>query len=247
MSVIILLTLSFIIISSVICENVTVTNYCRFGNDHILCGNRPRNVCRTIQSGVSSSNIADILTAHNNLRSRVATGRERFQPPASNMREITWNEELAVIAQRIADQCSFELDYNRKSFRFPRGFGQNLAYTVGNYFSNGTADFIRDAILMWYKGVSKFDPRDVARYYFNQETGLYTQVVWAESHSIGCGYSFYNQGGLKKKLYVCNYGESGNILGASVYKIGKPCSACPRRTVCSNTYPGLCSPSNKIA
>ena len=38
------------------------------------------------------------------LRAQVATGAT-FQPPASNMMELEWDEELAAIAQRHADQC----------------------------------------------------------------------------------------------------------------------------------------------
>ena len=39
---------------------------------------------------------------------------------------------------------------------------------------------------------------------------------------------------------VCNYGKGGNLLRASMYKTGNPCSECPGNTVCSQQYPGLC-------
>ena len=43
------------------------------------------------------------------LRLRVAEG-STSQPPASNMMELEWDEELAMVAQRLADQCVFSHD-----------------------------------------------------------------------------------------------------------------------------------------
>ena len=43
------------------------------------------------------------------------------------------------------------------------------------------------------------------------------------------------------RLFVCNYGEGGNLISAPVYQTGPSCSSCPPSTSCSPTYPGLCS------
>ena len=40
------------------------------------------------------------------LRSRVATG-QTHQPPAADMMELSWDPELASVAQAHADQCKF--------------------------------------------------------------------------------------------------------------------------------------------
>ena len=40
-----------------------------------------------------------IVKAHNNMRQMVAMGSVKNQPAADNMREMVWDEELAVIAQ----------------------------------------------------------------------------------------------------------------------------------------------------
>ena len=48
------------------------------------------------------------------------------QPPASNMRELEWDTELARLAQAHADQCRFAHDCS-DCRRVPRwGVGQNL-------------------------------------------------------------------------------------------------------------------------
>ena len=41
---------------------------------------------------------------------QIATGGETGQPKAANMRHLSWDEDLAVVAQRWADQCKFEHD-----------------------------------------------------------------------------------------------------------------------------------------
>ena len=43
------------------------------------------------------------------------------------------------------------------------------------------------------------------------------------------------------RLYVCNYGPSGNLIGSPIYSAGRQCSSCPDGTSCSSTFPGLCS------
>ena len=67
-------------------------------------------------------------------------------------------------------------------------------------------------------------------------------MLWADTWAVGCGMTMFKDGDWWKKLYTCNYGPSGNILGhkTSVYKPGASCSACPEGTSCSDLYPGLC-------
>ena len=82
-------------------------------------------------------------------------------------------------------------------------------------------------------------------------TGHYTQMVWASTYKIGCGYAAYRRRNFVKKFIVCNYGDAGNLLNAPMYQVGRPCSKCPAN-ICSRRFPGLCpvpgetgfSPSN---
>ena len=82
-------------------------------------------------------------------------------------------------------------------------------------------------------------------------TGHYTQMVWASTYKIGCGYAAYRKRNFVKKFIVCNYGDAGNLLNAPMYQVGRPCSKCPAN-ICSRRFPGLCpvpgetgfSPSN---
>lgn len=80
---------------------------------------------------------------------------------------------------------------------------------------------------------------------FAFETGHYSQMIWAETNRVGCGYTSYLSNTsftrpVETNLYVCNYGPAGNFLELPSYKIGSPCSQCPAKTVCSSLFPYLC-------
>lgn len=75
---------------------------------------------------------------------------------------------------------------------------------------------------------------------FTLQTGHYTQLLWADTTLIGCGFKMFFEAGWWKKLYTCNYGPAGNIIFSQMYLQGAPCSACPAGTSCSLEYPGLC-------
>ena len=65
--------------------------------------------------------IDTILNKHNELRSLVANGEEERgvdggQPKATNMRELTWNDELAEVAQRYFKIKEYTIKLINKSF-----------------------------------------------------------------------------------------------------------------------------------
>ena len=61
-------------------------------------------------------------------------------------------------------------------------------------------------------------------------TGHYTQVVWAETNQVGCGYVYFKTmvkgGWWYKTLIVCNFWPAGNVRGQAMYEVGKPCAFC---------------------
>merc|ERR1712012_166653 len=68
------------------------------------CGSLRRN------AGVTEEGKVLLLKIHNEVRNKVALGEEHGQPPAADMRKLVWDEELALSAQRWADQCHFGHD-----------------------------------------------------------------------------------------------------------------------------------------
>lgn len=86
-------------------------------------------------TGITQSQKAEILEAHNRLRASVANGQVPGQPGAQNMREMVWDEALAVKAQQWANQCTFEHDPNRYLGKFILDFFFSTSLLVVLSFS----------------------------------------------------------------------------------------------------------------
>ena len=56
---------------------------------------------------------------------------------------------------------------------------------------------------------------------FERGTGHYTQVVWAETESLGCGLAYYSKDAGYEGLLVCNYKDAGNTVNTKMYVTGK--------------------------
>lgn len=205
--------------------------------------------CRACQrtilrsNGVTPEEKKVILERHNTMRQSVALGQIGGQPPASNMMEMKWDDELANRAQWWASSCHSERhDKGRHNSRFP--VGQNIATTWTTKPPSSYADIdsdFPDAIYKWFNEYKFFNFGGIGR----GKTGHYTQMLWAETNLIGCGFAFYydpSKGYTKN--YVCNYGPGGNVLGQPPYEKGYP-SCTEYGLQESNSYSGLCSkPAN---
>ncbi|XP_036376033.1 glioma pathogenesis-related protein 1b [Megalops cyprinoides] len=168
------------------------------------------------------------VKAHNDHRSRV-------NPAASDMLYMTWDEALAKSARAWARNC--------KNFHNPllqtRGkvhptfspVGENI--WVGEPFSTFT---VEGAVQKWFNEVAEYT-------YSTKECksvcGHYKQVVWAKSYKVGCAVQVCPNGieefsnNPKSAIFVCNYGDAGNIKGHHPYKEGTSCSGCPSDS-CNN-------------
>merc|ERR1712029_233648 len=134
----------------------------------------------------------------------------------------------ARIAQRWADQCQWGHDGNRNT-KQGKSVGQNLYKVMGRTWENPQWE---RAVQGWYDEVSDFSSSGIKKYKFNKGTGHYTQVVWAETKEVGCGYVSY----ALSQIIVCNYGIAGNMMNAPIYKIGPTGSDCP-----NGSNNGLCT------
>ncbi|CAG4914802.1 unnamed protein product [Colias eurytheme] len=193
--------------------------------------------------GLTSYEKQAIVDAHNRLRQSVALGQVSSQPPAANMMEMVWDDELAATAQRWADQCTPAHDRaaQRDVGRFP--VGQNLAATWTTRPPSGPSDSQPDfmkQINAWFDEVRIYGFKPING---GHGTGHYSQLVWGETSHVGCGYTFYYDPVRGyTKLYVCNYGPGGNVLGSNPYEKGRP--SCTQYGLSeSRKYSGLCSAS----
>ncbi|KAH7968318.1 hypothetical protein HPB52_007708 [Rhipicephalus sanguineus] len=126
---------------------------------HTAC-KPPNPDCILVKTGLSASDKAEALKAHNDLRSQVAQGRLSGFPTATNMHRLEWDDELAEVAQAFADQCKGQPDKQeqRITTKF-QNVGQNFAHNLEstNDPVAGSASHVKE----WFDQYKDFNPGNV--------------------------------------------------------------------------------------
>ena len=212
--------------------------YCAIGKDNtrcLYCGvdkDKCPNVCGR---GLTQEEKDAILAKHNELRRKVAKGLEtqstngQNQPIATNMNELLWDEDLAVMAQTWVDQCPTDHDKDSRTPEFKNSHAQNLGQTFASSF-NTTSGNSKDTTIFvqgWYDEV-----RDFPRVPTSGMITHYTTVVTGVTTKVGCGWIKYYgpmPDGTKmyKQVFICNYGPT--TISDFPYTAGTtPGSACTK-------------------
>nr|QEE04222.1 venom allergen [Scolopendra mojiangica (nomen nudum)]QEE04223.1 venom allergen [Scolopendra mojiangica (nomen nudum)] len=192
--------------------------------------------CNILFSGLNDDQKKEIVNLHNKLRQKVASGNQPKQPSAINMNQLHWDNDLAHYAQILANRCVAK--HNSPTLKKYRSVGQNIGAGWSS-FSEKTPKF-KSFIDGWYDEVKDFDSKKIQPFMYSTVYGHYTQVVWARTQAVGCGFTaFRDDKGVFNKIFVCNYGPGGNYPGSSVYLSGKSCSNCKKG--CSKQFPSLCN------
>ncbi|XP_038199825.1 peptidase inhibitor 16 isoform X3 [Arvicola amphibius] len=157
--------------------------------------------------------------------------RAQVSPPASDMLQMRWDDDLAAFAKAYAQKCVW--GHNKERGRRGENLfaitdeGMDVPLAVGNWFEEREHYNLSTATC---------DP--------GQMCGHYTQVVWSKTERIGCGSHFCEslQGVEEANIHllVCNYEPPGNVKGRKPYQEGTPCSQCPVGYNCENS---LCEPT----
>ncbi|XP_037081906.1 venom allergen 5-like [Pollicipes pollicipes] len=220
---------------------------------HTMCkfaDTTPGPECNKLEGqGMNKKQIQEMLHTHNRWRDFVAAGREKRTsggplPTAANMGVLTWDDDIAQVAQRWALQCHFGHD---KCRNIPTmRVGQNVAMRGSSF--KGLQNLTTLAWMWYNEEVHMFNAATISSFVFSSNTGHFSQWIWANSYKLGCGYSGYQDGGFHDHFLVCNYGPAGNVMSTPVYQQGKVCSACPEGTTCGGDarYPNLCSAKDGI-
>jgi uncharacterized protein YkwD len=151
----------------------------------VLTGNRPSD------AGFDQR----ILAVHNDERLRLGV-------PA-----LRWSPELAASARVWADHLQrtgqFEHSPDQPG-QDPEG--ENLwAGTKGNYE-------LEDMVGLWVSERADYKPGvfpNNSRSGHLESVGHYTQLIWRETHSVGCA----TARGEKEDFLVCRYSAAGNVFG----------------------------------
>uniref|UniRef100_A0A7E4URJ1 SCP domain-containing protein n=1 Tax=Panagrellus redivivus TaxID=6233 RepID=A0A7E4URJ1_PANRE len=207
--------------------------------------------CDGINTGSSFDPSArtTVLDRHNAYRSRLANGcavmpNNEYAPPAKNMLKLTYNCSLEKIAQQWADSCVIE--HSDDSHR--PGAGETLYYRFAgpDYTRNGFIDASDWAFneLTEHGGINATST--VLEESMVMLIGHFTNMVWATTTSVGCGFARCPNDETTFKYYVvCNYWPGGNWINQNIYEIGQPCAIDSDCTVAGfgkcETSTGLCT------
>lgn len=168
----------------------------------------------------------EMLDAHNKFR--------RMTTAASNMRLMRWDCELEKFAMEWLKNCKFEHSpkpsrKNEKRFGF-RYIGENLLIEWNTRVIDLPINMTK-AIQGWYDEIKDFTYPDNCKP--GEVCGHYTQMVWAESYSLGCALTRctddIRDGMTSQAIVACNYGPGGNIAGESPYnRENDKCATCKK-------------------
>ncbi|XP_031418863.1 glioma pathogenesis-related protein 1b isoform X1 [Clupea harengus] len=158
------------------------------------------------------------------------THRSQAQPPARDMQYMTWDEALAKSAKSWAKKCQASHNPLLKQAgklhpEFPR-VGENI--WVGLPVSSFS---VENALRAWNDERQHYTLRTNT---CNKTCGHYTQLLWAKSYKVGCAVLPCPRGitgfsdSPKAGIFVCNYGEGGNLAGAAPYTEGPSCAVCSK-------------------
>ncbi|XP_030278816.1 peptidase inhibitor 16-like [Sparus aurata] len=143
--------------------------------------------------------------------------RGQVSPSASAMMPLRWDPSLKVIAEGYAAKCVWN-------------HNPELEDTGENLYAGTASLDLREALEKWFLEHLDYD--------FNNNScdedkmcGHYTQMVWADTHRVGCAFHLCNNmeglGWERVSFLVCNYYPAGNYEDERPYVEGDWCSRCP--------------------
>jgi hypothetical protein len=148
-----------------------------------------------------------MTAAHNAVRATVS--------PSDPLPDLTWNTDIAAVAQAYADQLASS---GCNPVHSNGIYGENLAWYY-NY--QATAAEVVDGwaaeVACWPYGAIAWDQatqRDPNCDLACSGCGHYTQIVWRDTTELGCGVASCPG---SQEIWVCNYNPQGNYTGQYPY------------------------------
>lgn len=131
------------------------SDYCNIcdSSKHIACGheNSWASTCPPdrllIKLGLTD--IKKILDLHNTYRNKIALGNQAGFKSASRMTTVTWDYELASLAELNVKQCELKHDSCRNTNKFQYA-GQNLDFRSKTGSYENVQSFLENSIKDWY-------------------------------------------------------------------------------------------------
>jgi len=131
----------------------------------------------------------DMLVAHNAYRERLG------------LRKLVWSDKLAKVAQAWADKL---IKRGKLEHQQLPATGENLFEVTGG---GATPD---DVVHDW---ASESLDYEYASNRCHSMCGHYTQIVWRNTHEVGCAVARTE----RREVWVCEYSPPGNLQGQRPY------------------------------
>lgn len=136
--------------------------------------------------------------------------------------DLTWNQDLADIATKIAHDCTFAHNTQEGG----GGYGQNIAAgTAPTDVAQVITNEFYDGEVCEFEGL--YGAANPSMKHF-ENWGHFSQVVWKATSEVGCAtvHCASGLGGVGKDVEpyftVCNYKGPGNVAGEYAKNVGKP-------------------------
>ncbi|XP_076820123.1 uncharacterized protein LOC143465620 [Clavelina lepadiformis] len=210
----------------VVCVIIMFFNFALTSSTRVKRGSGPK------RYPLSKSQMSEIVEKHNQLRSTLHS---------SDMRFMTWDDELAQISADYGTKCQFSHNQEGSHSKFKNSIGENI-YVAKS--PPQTFDVSR-AIQLWFDEKAEFDYKALTCTP-GAKCGHYTQIAWAKTYKVGCSLTMCDEvTGFHKDshLFICNYSPAGNVYSyqsgeskmLSPFTKGSPCSKCMTSSdVCSS-------------
>lgn len=125
-----------------------------------------------------------------------------FYRTEHNASWIRWNETLEDFASDYLDDMGDDCDFKHSG----GPYGENLA--IGCSDAEGCVE-------MWGDERADYDYKHPD---FSEDTGHFTQLVWKDTTTVGCGRKLCGTSGW---YLVCEYWPRGNVIGAFGDEVNK--------------------------
>ncbi|KAF9819722.1 hypothetical protein SFRURICE_002850 [Spodoptera frugiperda] len=230
---------------------------CQGKGRHIACqfpDSGPGPSCERYTQIKFTNDLKHFITHYlNRRRQRIAAGNERVRggvhlPKPQIMMLVEWDRELALLAQRLADQCHFVHDDCRATVRYPYA-GQTVGEVRWRRSSESdelsAQRAIRRVLDAWWGERRRVQPKQLTAPFRLTAKGTvwghFSQLAVWNLQAVGCG-AVRHGAHHSRLLLVCDFSHT-NMLGQRTLVAG-PMAACPIHTARRprTAYPLLCAP-----
>jgi hypothetical protein len=174
------------------------------------------------------------------------------------MEMLQWDDTLALKAEEHSARCTWAHD---NAVNHPNHWGENMALSVYGTSLEGLIQGFYDEIVdtQWSAG----DKSVSAKVYADSQQCAspangkcqithYTQLVWAETNKVGCGWSWCPSVallGMSGEFLVCKYSPGGNLDDAygniyAPFQVGQRGAACSATSTQNGMNGKLCAPGD---